>query len=83
MLLGKAHKFMHAVRRLVRQTNMANLARLHQARERLQLLADRRFAGFLFRVVVQIAKGGHMALRPVNLVEVDHIRLQTAQAGVA
>ena len=83
MLLGQAHKLVHAVRRFIGQTNVADLACLDQPGQRLQLLANRRLAGFLFRVVVQIAEGRHMALGPVDLVEVDHIGLQAAQAGVA
>ena len=52
----------------------------HQPIQRLELLQDRRGAGLARRVVVDRAEAGHVALGPVDLVEVDDVGLQPAQA---
>ena len=83
MLLGQSHKFMHAIRALVREADMANLALLDQTSQSIQLLMDGGGRGFLLRVVIHGPEGRHMALGPVNLVEVNHLRLQALQAGIA
>ena len=83
MLLGQAHKLMHAVRRFVGQTDVAHLARLDQFGQGFELLMDRGDRFVLGRVEIGHAKDRHMALGPVDLVQVDHIGLQAAQAAVA
>jgi len=62
---------------------MADLALAHQRGQRFELLADRRLGRFLGRVVVERAERRHMAFGPVDLVEVDGIGAQPAQAGLA
>jgi hypothetical protein len=49
----------------------------------LELLVDRGLRLFLGRVVVEDAERRHVALGPVDLVQVDHVGLQALQAGVA
>ena len=60
----------------------AHLARLHQLGQRSSC-SWMGVCEVSLGVVVQRAKGGHMALRPVDLAEVDHIGLQAAQAAFA
>ena len=62
---------------------MAHLAGLHQRGQRVQLLGDAAVRAVLRRVQVQRAEERHVAVRPVDLVEVDDIGLQPLQAGVA
>ena len=81
MLLGKAHKFMHAIRRFVGQADVANLALLDQPGQRFKLIVYGQRGMLFFRVVVHGAKGWHMTLGPVNLIEVNHLGLQAPQAA--
>ena len=84
MLRGQAGELHHAIGRFVRHANLAHLAGLHELGHALKLLVN---AGNIFRVFSRVkvhdAKGGHMAHRPVDLVEVNHICLQAAQAVFA
>jgi hypothetical protein len=83
VLLGQAHELVHAVWGFVGEADVAHLAGLHQPRQRFELFVDRGGGGLLGGVVVQRAKSRHVTLGPVDLVEVDHIGLQPAQAAFA
>ena len=79
MLFGQTHKFMHAIRRLVRKANVADLALFDQAIQGVELLVDRQRLGIFGRIKIHHAKGWHMAQGPMDLVEVNDIRLQAFQ----
>ena len=63
---------------------MADLPGLHQRRHALDLLADRRARRILLRARVEPgrAEHRHVALRPMDLVQVDVLDLQAREAGV-
>ena len=83
MLLRQAHELVHAIGCLVGQAHIAHLARAYQPRQCVELLMNRCLRRLLGRVVVQLAKHWHMAFGPMDLVEIDHVGLQPAQAGLA
>ena len=82
MLLGQAHKLVHAVRRFVRQTDVTHFACFHQFGQGFELFVDGSERFVFGRIEIGHAKHRHMALWPMNLVQVDHIGLQATQAGV-
>ena len=79
VLLGQTHKLMHTIGRFIGQTYVTHLALLDQLGQSFKLHMDRGGSVFFGGVVVQAAKHGHMALGPMDLVEVNHIGLQTLQ----
>ena len=82
-LFGHAHELVHAIGRLVGQADGAHLAGLDQFGHGFELRFDGGRRAVLGRVEVQGTEGRHVARRPVNLVEVDHLGLQAAQAALA
>jgi len=83
VLLGQAHELVNAIRRLVGQADGTHLARLDQLSHGFQLLVDGSTGLVLGRIEIHGAKRRQVACRPVNLVQIDHVRLQAAQAAVA
>ena len=83
MLLGQAHKLGDAIRRFIGQAHGPHLACLDQIAQRLQLRMDGGDFAVFGGIEINAAKHGHIAGRPVQLVEVNHIGLQAAQAVVA
>ena len=83
VLLGQTHKLMHAVRRLVGQTDGAHLAVLDQAAQGFELVVDGGDRHVFGRVEIHDAEGRHMAHRPVDLIQVNHVGLQALETGVA
>ncbi len=83
VLLCEPHKLMHPIWRFIGQTDVAHLALLHQFGQGLQLLVDGGGRFFFAGVVVHGPKSRHMALGPMDLVQVNDIGLQALQAGVA
>jgi hypothetical protein len=62
---------------------VSHLAGLDQRAQGFELLVQRGFGLVLGRVEIDDAEGRHVALGPMDLVQIDHIGLQPAQAGVA
>jgi hypothetical protein len=83
VLFGQPHEFMHAIRRFIGQADVAHLASLHQRSQGVQLFMDGGLRFFPGGVVVHDAERRHVAFRPVNLVQVDHIRAQPPERCVA
>ena len=83
MLLGQAHEFVHTIRRFVGQADVAHLACFDQLGQGFELFVNRGDRLVFGRIEIGHAKDRGMALGPVDLVEVDHIGLQAAQAAVA
>ncbi len=83
VLRGQPHEFVHAVRGLVGQPDVPHLALAHQPAQRLELLVDRGLRALLRRVVVHRPERRHVALGPVDLVEVDHVGAQAPERAFA
>ena len=83
VLLGQPHEFMHAIRCFVRQADVAHLAVAHEAVKGFELFVDGQRRVIVRGVVIETAEHRYVARRPVQLVEVDDVRLQAAQAGFA
>ena len=82
-MLGQAHKLVHAVGRFVGQTHSADLAVFDELGQGFKLL-QHGGTGFVFGwVKTHLPKDGCVAGGPVDLVEVDHVGLQAAQAAFA
>ncbi|MNS70324.1 hypothetical protein D3C72_1036660 [compost metagenome] len=71
-----------APRRFVGHAHVADLARAHEILQHRQGFFDRHGVLVFHPGVVQLAEGGGGAVRPVQLIQVQVIRLQALQAGV-
>ena len=74
---------MGTVGRFVGKANVAKLACLDQLGHGLELLVNGGFNGSFGWIEIHHAEGWHMALWPVNLIQVNHICLQALEAGIA
>ena len=83
VLVSQPHELAHAPRRFVGQADVPHLARLDQPGQRFELGVDGREFPVLRRVEINRAEHRHVADRPVNLVEVDHLSAQPRKAVVA
>src|SRR5690606_35739982 len=80
---GRPVKGADAPGRLVGQPPVADLAGLHQGAHRLDLFGDRRAFTLGGGIEYGLSEVRQVPLGPVDLVEVDAVRLQAAQAGLA
>ena len=78
--LGLLDVFAHAPRRFVRHADVANLAFLDQLAQRGQGILDGDRGVILARVVHAGTEDGQVAAGPEQLIQVDVLRLQPAQA---
>lgn len=75
--LGEMQETRQAPGRLIRKPDVAHLASLHQAVERVERLLDRDLVGM--RLARGAAKQRHGAIGPVKLIEIDIVRLKPPQ----
>ena len=68
--------------RFVRDANVTDLARAHLFGQRFQRLQQRNSGGVITVLITELAKVVSLALRPVQLVEVEVIGIEAFQAGV-
>ncbi len=76
---GQAEKLHHTPGRFVGNADMADLARGYLFSQDFKLRAYRHIGLFLGRVELVLPEHRHIALRPMQLVEVDVIRFQASQ----
>ena len=83
MLLSQTNEFVNAIRRFIGQANVTNLASLDQLAQGLQLFVNAGLDFVFAGIEIHHAKHRHMALRPMNLIQINHVCLQALETGIA
>ena len=83
VLLRQAHKFAHTIGRLIGQADGAHFAGFHQLTQSFQLGVHGSDFAVFAGIKIHLPEQGHVARGPMQLVEVNHIGLQSAQTAFA
>ncbi|MNS93198.1 hypothetical protein D3C72_1273560 [compost metagenome] len=82
LVFGVAQELADAPRRLVGHADVADLAGAHEILQHGQRFLDRDGVLVLDPGIVQLTEGSRGAVRPMELVQIQVVRLQAFQAGV-
>ncbi|CSC59165.1 Uncharacterised protein [Vibrio cholerae] len=77
MFFCKTQVAHHSPRRFIRNSDITHFTHAHQIIERFQCFNQRYFFLLVWIRVVELTESIGLALRPVKLIQVDIIRLQT------
>ena len=80
--LGDGKQFHHAPRCFIADADVADLSRLHAIRQCRESLFQRCRVLVIFGVVAELAEIIGFSRRPVQLIEINVVRLQPLEAGV-